>query len=153
MRLFLRVIFVLFVVSAAEARDAARLRIEPFTVKFSNGSEVAAEQGTLVVPSNRAKDDGKTMELYFIRVPGTASAKSHPTLFLAGGPGEDATGFLRGPFSAQATASFQSVGDLILLDQRGTGRSQPIPTCKDDTPPADFLASAAADLAQMRSGI
>jgi pimeloyl-ACP methyl ester carboxylesterase len=153
MRLFLRVIFVLFVVSAVQAEEAAVLRIEPHTVKFSDGSEVAAEQGTLRVPANREKKDGKTIELYFIRVRATSAAKSHPTLYLAGGPGEDATGFLRGRSSAQATASFRSVGDLILLDQRGTGRSKPIPTCKDDTPPAGFLASAAADLAQMRAGI
>lgn len=130
MRSFL-VALSIMIASAAGATTGPVLKIEPFTVTLGD-TEVKGEQGTLTVPLNREKNGSGTIDLHFVRFKGTGPRKGPPVIYLPGGPGGAATGLLRFPGAAEILAAFRSTGDLILLDQRGTGQSKPVPYC----PPA-----------------
>jgi len=85
---------------------------------------VAAQCGTLEVPENRDAPHGRRITLTVAVLPAnTLSPRPDPLFVLAGGPGQAAT-FL-GPFAAQM-ADVRKDRDIILVDQRGTGRSSPL---------------------------
>ena len=85
---------------------------------------IAAQCGTLEVPEYRSAPHGRriTLTVAVLRA-NTLSPRPDPLFMLAGGPGQAAT-FL-GPFAAQMT-DVRKDRDIILVDQRGTGRSSPL---------------------------
>ena len=98
---------------------------------------LAAQCGTLEVPENRAKPQGRKISLAVAVLPAnTLNPRADPLFILAGGPGQAAS-FL-GPFAAALTG-VRKDRDIVLVDQRGTGRSSPL-TCAafepDDSPDA-----------------
>jgi len=85
---------------------------------------LAAQCGTLEVPENRAAPQGRQIALTVAVLPAnTLSPRPDPLFLLAGGPGQAAT-FLA-PFAAQLTG-VRKDRDIVLIDQRGTGRSSPL---------------------------
>ena len=124
--------------AAAAAQLPSPLRLEPTEIELEGAGKVAAEHGTLTVPIDRDGGAAGTLELYVVRVSAAAGSTGAPTLYLAGGPGGAATGLLRGPGAADVVKAFRGLGDLVLLDQRGTGRSTPLPRCQPSGPPPDF---------------
>ena len=85
---------------------------------------LAAQCGTLEVPENRAKPDGRKITLSIAVLPAnTLHPRADPLFILAGGPGQAAS-FL-GPFAAALTG-VRKDRDIVLVDQRGTGRSSPL---------------------------
>src|SRR5262249_54274643 len=85
---------------------------------------LAAQCGTLEVPENRAKPEGRKISLAIAVLPAnTLNPRADPLFILAGGPGQAAS-FL-GPFAALLT-SVRKDRDIVLVDQRGTGRSSPL---------------------------
>ncbi len=90
---------------------------EPCVVQGIN-----ARCGTFVVPENRAESNGRTIGLHVVVVP--ASFEGSPRVavtYLTGGPGDAATEewFAQG----WQTSRLNTFRDLLLVDQRGTGRS------------------------------
>jgi pimeloyl-ACP methyl ester carboxylesterase len=86
---------------------------------------VAAECGKLVVPENPASPGGRQITLAFARVPAISRRKQPDPLFiLAGGPGMAATTFYVS--AAPVFTRIHRDRDIILLDQRGTGGSNPL---------------------------
>jgi pimeloyl-ACP methyl ester carboxylesterase len=86
----------------------------------------AAQCGTLEVPENRAKPEERRISLAIAVLPAnTLDPRPDPLFILAGGPGQAAS-FL-GPFAALLTG-VRKDRDIVLVDQRGTGRSSPL-TC------------------------
>lgn len=83
---------------------------------------VGARCGALAVPENPDAPDGRQIDLHVAVVPALSRRTAADPLFvLAGGPGQAASDF----YSAYA-AAFAPVGrdrDIVLVDQRGTGRS------------------------------
>lgn len=83
---------------------------------------LSAQCGTLTVPENYDKPDGRKIDLFIARVPAISLNKAPDPLFLiAGGPGTSAVDLY-----TSSAAPFDRVRrdrDIILLDQRGTGRS------------------------------
>jgi pimeloyl-ACP methyl ester carboxylesterase len=81
-----------------------------------------ARCGVLTVPENPAAPDGAKVELFVARVAAlTSTPKADPLLLIAGGPGQSTVDFY-----LQMRGAFEGVRrdrDLILVDQRGTGRS------------------------------
>src|SRR5262249_31236392 len=107
--------------------------------KFS----LAAQCGTLEVPENRAKPDSRKISLAIAVLPAnTLNPRADPLFILAGGPGQAAS-FL-GPFAALLTG-VRKDRDIVLIDQRGTGRSSPL-TCAAFKP--DDSADATLDIDQ-----
>ena len=89
------------------------------------GVSVEAECSRWVVPENREQPDGRTIELLFARVPAVSkSPRPDPVVLLAGGPGQSATETY--PQLAGAFARLNRTRDIWLIDQRGTGGSNPL---------------------------
>lgn len=83
---------------------------------------VQAECGRLAVPENPAAPAGRQIELFIARVPAVNLRKQPDALFvLAGGPGQSAASFYTE--AAGPLARIHRERDIILVDQRGTGRS------------------------------
>jgi|KBSSwiStaDraftv2_1062776.scaffolds.fasta_scaffold66744_3 pimeloyl-ACP methyl ester carboxylesterase len=85
---------------------------------------LAAQCGELTVLENRAAPGGRTIKLTVAVLPAnTLHPRPDPLFILAGGPGQAATSL--GPFAAQLT-DVRKDRDIVLVDQRGTGRSSPL---------------------------
>jgi pimeloyl-ACP methyl ester carboxylesterase len=86
--------------------------------------EVDARCGTYVVPEDRARPDGRTIGLHVVVLPAfLRPARDDAVAYLAGGPGQAATE-LAADLDRQLS-TLNTVRDVILVDQRGTGRSRP----------------------------
>lgn len=101
------------------------LRPMPFEVRTAEGLVLEVQVGALPVPENREDPDGNTITLAFARLVSTAEEPGPPLIYLHGGPGSSAAGAVRDPRAMGLWAPFLALGDVILLDQRGCGRSQP----------------------------
>jgi pimeloyl-ACP methyl ester carboxylesterase len=83
-----------------------------------------ARCGTFGVAENRARPDGRTIGLKVLVLPASSEpVRGDAVAYLAGGPGDAAT-------EEAIAQGWQSLGthtyrDLLLVDQRGTGGSQP----------------------------
>src|SRR5688572_11227478 len=84
----------------------------------------AARCGTVEVPEDRAKADGRRIGIFVAVLPAnTLSPKPDPLVILAGGPGQSATSLAS---FASRLVEVRRTRDVILVDQRGTGRSAPL---------------------------
>jgi pimeloyl-ACP methyl ester carboxylesterase len=84
-----------------------------------------AECTQVIVPENPADPASRALPLFVARLPALArEKKSEPLFVIAGGPGLGASAFYTGV--APAFARIRRERDIILLDQRGTGRSSPL---------------------------
>lgn len=84
----------------------------------------AARCGTVIVPENREKPGGRTISIHVALLPAnTASPRPDPFVILAGGPGQAASELA--PFAARLN-EIRRTRDVVLVDQRGTGRSSPL---------------------------
>ena len=94
-------------------------------------SVVLADCGELSVLENPADSNGRRIRLHLARVPAINRHKRADPLFvLAGGPGMAAT-----TFYASVSFSFERIHrdrDIVLVDQRGTGQSNPLNCALDD---------------------
>ena len=117
---------------------AGTIDLSPCDLTSSEGrQEVDAQCGTLDVPLDPADPDGATIELFVAVVEALAEQPSpDPLVVIAGGPGDAATRFF-----AAAEPAFARIlrdRDVVLVDQRGSGRSAPL-HC-DSSQDAPFLA-------------
>lgn len=86
------------------------------------GSSVAARCGWLSLPENRQQPDGKQVRLHVAVIPALRLEPAGDPLFvLSGGPGQAASDFYIS--IAPALARVRRDRDIVLVDQRGTGRS------------------------------
>lgn len=107
---------------------------------------------SLSVPENRAKPDGKRISLHIAVLPARSShAEPDALFFLAGGPGQAATE----AFVTEAAAfdRIRSHHDIVLVDQRGTGKSNRLDCPESDDTSADaavIVRTSKACLAQLK---
>lgn len=86
--------------------------------------------GTLRVFENRETRQGRTIDLKIVVLPGLGSdATSDPLFFLAGGPGQGAAQMA--DEIGELFGRVQTNRDIVLVDQRGTGDSNPL-ECESD---------------------
>ena len=84
----------------------------------------AVRCGTLDVPENRQHPEGRRLSIFVAVLPAnTLSPQPDPLVLLAGGPGQAASTL--GPFALSLSA-IRRTRDIVLIDQRGTGRSSPL---------------------------
>lgn len=107
----------------AQDHKAGDLTLEPFPMQ-AMGKPVEAESGRLFVPENRAKPNGKLIELAFVRLRSTAERPGPPVVYLVGGPGASGI-FIGRAIRLRLMLQMRDAGDVILLDQRGVGLSKP----------------------------
>ena len=112
---------------AAHAQAAA-IEWRPHVHKLRSGESVEAQVGALIVPLRRDKPGAGSLTLRFVRLPATKPTSAPPIVYLAGGPGGSGVEAAKG----ERWPLFETLrrdGDVILLDQRGVGLSDPPPSC------------------------
>lgn len=114
----------------------------------------AAQCGTLEVPEDRSKPAARRIGIFAAVLPAnTLNPKDDPLVILAGGPGQAASHLA--PFAARLT-ELRRTRDVVLIDQRGTGRSSPL-TCTafkprdDEVFETDPLPRARECLAELKT--
>lgn len=105
------------------AQSGDGLDLQPGTFRLRNGPVTVAE-GTLSVPANRSDTASGTIPLRFVIFQSTGSTPGPAIVFLAGGPGDAGIRAFRG-IPEDFLAALRERGDVIALDQRGTGLSGP----------------------------
>lgn len=113
---------------------------EPCSLTSADGGEATeAKCGHLQVAENPAEPEGRQIDLNIAWLqPSDATATDDPVFFLAGGPGQAATqhaATVRGMLSAAGDHR-----DIILVDQRGTGHSNPLDCRAADGEPLELDA-------------
>ena len=139
------------VVAPAAGGRTPSLTLKPCVVKGSGVEQaVRAQCGTYVVPENRAKPNGRTIGLRVVVLPARSKpvAKNAVT-YLAGGPGSAAASDYAG--LAQAWPAVNAHHDILLVDQRGTGRSHDSSCPTPAKPPTTSAALRAYTRACMKA--
>jgi len=98
---------------------------QPYTIPTKDGRQVQAEIGILSVPESRDKANSRVIKLKMVRLPRKNATQVAPLVFLAGGPGDSAIHWAQYPQFLTGFEVISQVTDLILLDQRGCGMSEP----------------------------
>lgn len=101
---------------------------KPYTFDVEITRTISAQLGEIMLPENRSSPDTRMIPVRFVRLPTRAKQPAAPIVYLAGGPGGAGTDAMRG----QRWLLFdrlRDVGDVIILDQRGTGLSTSVPRC------------------------
>ncbi len=81
--------------------------------------------GTVDVFEDRRRETGRKIALKIVIFPATGQDKAaDPLFYIPGGPGSSATE--DAPFVAQQFAKIREHRDLVFVDQRGTGGSNPL---------------------------
>lgn len=124
------VLFLLLMVISCTPRNLTptpenSIALEDCILTSPGGSQVDARCGTLTVPEDRANPDARRIDLHVAVIPAIKRDPEPDALFLlAGGPGQSAIE----TFPAMINLMFQihEDRDIVLVDQRGTGESQPL---------------------------
>ncbi len=121
----------LLAVSTPPAQAAPPLTLEPCRLR---GVEHDALCGVLQRPLNPAEPQGKAIDVHVAVLPALArNKKPDPVFMLAGGPGQSAIGLAS--TAERLFARLLNRRDVVLVDQRGVGKSAPL-GCDDDEPGA-----------------
>ena len=117
--------------SAQESPLLPTLALEDCRIRAGEGFPgIKARCGTLQRPENPADPDSPMLQLFVAVVPAlNLEPESDPLVPIAGGPGQSTVEFYAG--TAIAFEAVRRNRDIVLLDQRGTGRSAPM-TCEAD---------------------
>lgn len=115
-RFVLAVLTVLVLVALPAAAD--RLELTPCEIPGAEG----AKCGSLSVPENPDDVSGRQLDLRVVVLEATGERRDDPIFYLSGGPGTAASS-IAPVFSG---SSMRATRDFVLMDQRGTGGSNPL---------------------------
>lgn len=102
------------------------------------------------VYEDREARQGRSIDLRVAVVPAlAASPRSDPLVLLVGGPGQAAT--LAGVAVVEALRKVRQRRDIVLVDQRGTGQSNPLRCEADRSVPLDELFAPRPEVAKTRA--
>lgn len=104
------------------------LTFEPHVFQTHDGQRINATLGRLIVPENRQKPESGVIKLAFVRLQSTSANPGPPIFYLSGGPGVSGIAHPQGRRAAVLLA-MREVADVILIDQRGTGMTEPRLDC------------------------
>ncbi len=135
--LILALLTMIQVASASRTDTPKVLSLKPCEVRGAKD----AKCGTFEVFENRTTRKGRKISINVLVLPATGQKREpDPLFYFAGGPGSSATE--DGPGIAQMLASIRQHRDLVFVDQRGTGQSNPL-NCDlfDPADPQSFFGS------------
>ena len=98
---------------------------ESLTEQAARPEEITC--GWLQLPEDRSKPDDNWLELFLVRIDSRHHSDNAPLLVLAGGPGDAASSDI----DFWLASDLHHEHDIILVDQRGTGRSLPSLDCPE----------------------
>jgi pimeloyl-ACP methyl ester carboxylesterase len=108
--------------SAPTASRTIHQRLKPCKVQ---GLEDEVLCGTMSVWENRAAKSGRKIDLYMVVLPARSpNPAPDPLFYINGGPGYGSAGTAAG--MGQFLDEIRNQRDIVLLDQRGTGKSHPL---------------------------
>jgi pimeloyl-ACP methyl ester carboxylesterase len=116
---------------------------EPFVIRTYDGEAHTAELIRVPVPERRDRPSARGIQLAVVRLKTRASAPGPPIFFLAGGPGLPGIGMGRSPAYFRLFDRLRDLGDVYLIDQRGTGLSDPSLQCGSHALDPDLFVSDA----------
>ena len=91
----------------------------------NDNQQIDARCGSLNVPEDRANPNGRQIALNIALIPAIKRKPAPDPLFmLAGGPGQSAVDAF--PVLVQSLSNIHEGRDIVLVDQRGTGKSNPL---------------------------
>lgn len=133
------------VVGFITATPASALDTESCRLELAGAPAAFAECGLLEVPLDPAEPDGAGFKLFVARIPAVSgSPRPDPLVLISGGPGQSTVDFY-----LQTRGAFEELRrerEIILLDQRGTGRSADGLVCPTDGEDLALETAAPADL-------
>jgi len=88
---------------------------------------VRGQWGSLPVPENWRKPEGRKITLTFAVLPSTSPTPMEPVYFAAGGPGASSIGGFSK--NADMLLAIREFADVVLVEQRGAGFSRPLLDC------------------------
>ncbi|WHI52612.1 alpha/beta hydrolase [Microbulbifer sp. MLAF003] len=103
---------------------------KPYTLTTWNKKTADGYRGFFKVPENRAIKDSRNLSIQYIRFPSTGKKAGPPIVYLAGGPG--GSGIMAVNYRYEMFMALREYGDVIALDQRGTGHSNDLPSCQSN---------------------
>ncbi|MGY1857482.1 alpha/beta hydrolase [Modestobacter sp. SYSU DS0290] len=116
---------------ATAASGAPAREVEWGACDFDVPAGVDLECGTLEVPADRADPDSGTISLAFgVVAAADDDPAEDPLVYLSGGPGQGALELVPAAFG-QLYEPLAQDRDLIVLDQRGTGLTEPSLACAE----------------------
>ncbi len=137
---FVAAVFLPLPLALGQDRKAGDVESEEHTFRHSAG-EYRAQTMRIWVPEAHSKPDSRLIELALVRLRTSASNPGSPIVYLAGGPGDSGTNLATTP----TWTPFLECADVVLLDQRGAGRSNPRLLWKPDgAKPVDLFLNAPA---------
>ncbi len=101
---------------------------ESFIYETWNNQKVEAFRGSLKVPENRSADNSRMISIQYVRLPAMRENHGSPIIYLSGGPG--GSGIMAINYRYDMFMALRQYGDVIALDQRGTGASNIVPECR-----------------------
>jgi pimeloyl-ACP methyl ester carboxylesterase len=120
-------IFLLMVVNVAAAANPTKTESPDLTLTSCHlkGIKQQVQCGSLKVSENYQQTTGAKISINFAVLPAIdGSLKKAPFMFLAGGPGQAAVELA--PSITKLFYDVRKTHDIILIDQRGTGKSHPL---------------------------
>jgi pimeloyl-ACP methyl ester carboxylesterase len=114
----------------------AKLELEACQPKDGKPPLHGAQCGVLRVAENPRSLEGKTLTLNILRLPAIRDRGAQAVFILAGGPGQAASDLA--PMLGYRFHHLQQNHDLVFVDQRGTGESNPL-NCSIDEQALNLL--------------
>lgn len=109
----------------AAADVPAGIDLQNCPLPFGGDQQISARCGTLTVSENPAEPSGRQIALNIVVIPAIKRTPAPDPLFLlAGGPGQSAVESF--PVLLPAFFNVHQSRDIVLVDQRGTGKSNPL---------------------------
>lgn len=150
MRHFFSTTLLLFLPLFVSAQSGADLHLEAATYTTASGQNIETETGHLVVLENRDDKSSTPIKIEFVRLKSKAASPIAPVVYLEGGPGSSASWMVESPQALERWVGLLSLGDVILLDQRGTGNARERMTWINVAPlPEDVFVTEKAALLHM----
>lgn len=111
----------LYILIGIQCMSAQQLAVTPTTFTSESGKEVIAETGTIQVPENRNNPNASIIPIHFITLKSSNPTPKSPIFYLEGGPGSSSTWQASNPRYLENWLPYLELGDVVLIDQRGTG--------------------------------
>ncbi|MCY4147305.1 MAG: alpha/beta fold hydrolase, partial [Chloroflexi bacterium] len=129
----------------------AQATIESATCAASPSGTIAS-CGYVTLPQDYANPAGGRVEIYYTQIH-SRGANPDPLVYLVGGPGSSGTHLLPVSYEKYLRA-FATERDIVIIDQRGTGLSNPLLYCREAFFRLDeILESPHEERAELQLGI
>lgn len=124
--------------------DTSRLFLEDVSYSDEFGNViVTATKGRFLVPENRQNPDSDSIFIHFTRLNAPNAPQQPPLVYLSGGPGSSSSWMAENEGYRNDWLGYLAIGDVIFLDQRGTGAGgERVTYISTDPLPADVLTDS-----------